>query len=41
MIKKEIEPKLSRKIKLIRIKMEINDIENGQTIEKRTKILVL
>lgn len=41
MIKKEIESKLSRKIKLIRIKMEINDIENGQTIEKRTKKLVL
>lgn len=34
----EIQPKLSRKIKLIMIKMEVNDIENGQTMEKSNKV---
>lgn len=33
----EIAPKLSRKIKLVKIKTEINDIENEQTEENEVK----
>lgn len=36
--KEEIEPTLSRKIKIIKVKMEINDTEKGQTIEKSNKV---